>query len=188
MARGDEELSSQLSIDHLRSLSDRPNVESTIILSRNDGSIIRSSGFSAVEKRRRARSLAAHQALPGEHTEQSGPGSSSEQTEEISHSPAEELAVSILQCVQAADSLGSLLAALSSEEESEEFASRKSGSERSAPESERSRASLSDESAVQLLRLRVKQHRRDRPGDDIVVVYPVLPAVGDSESTLWITT
>ncbi|RMD40671.1 hypothetical protein DV735_g4467, partial [Chaetothyriales sp. CBS 134920] len=186
MSRGEEATSSQPSsapsVDQLlRSLSDRPNVESTIILSRKDGSIIRASGFNTVEKRRRARSLAAPQGLPG-NTDQAGLGSSGEPAEEVGQSPAEELAVSILQCVQAADALGSNLAALSSEEESEDYASRRSGppGNVSEPELDDSKASASNESAVQLLRLRVKQRE--------IIIFPdprylccVVQTAGDNE-------
>ncbi|RMZ78639.1 hypothetical protein DV738_g3802, partial [Chaetothyriales sp. CBS 135597] len=166
MARGEEGTSSQppsqASVDQfLRSLSDRPNVESTIILSRKDGSIIKASGFNTVEKRRRARSLAARQGPPG-NADQPSLGSSGELVKDVSQSPAEELAVSILKCVQAADALGSNLAALSSEGEYEDYVSRKAGRSEGngselEPELDEHKASVSNESAVQLLRLRVKQ-------------------------------
>ncbi|KAI1617471.1 hypothetical protein EDD37DRAFT_646319 [Exophiala viscosa] len=55
MAQTDRNQQNGSSIDAmLRGLTDRPNVQSTLILSRRDGSIIRATGFDAAEKQNNA--------------------------------------------------------------------------------------------------------------------------------------
>lgn len=139
----------------LRSLTDRPNVEATLILSRKDGSIIKSSGFEPVSKKQRALSSA-----PEIPTEQSKSPEDGVNEEPPKATPAEELAASVFQFMTAAGALGSTLASVSVRQEREDGSFQqelKSGKPQPGNEESIDLHTDSAEAQVQLLRLRIKQ-------------------------------
>ncbi|ETN40357.1 uncharacterized protein HMPREF1541_04634 [Cyphellophora europaea CBS 101466] len=162
-------LDKQSSIDAtLRSLSDRPNVESTLILSRKDGSIIKTTGFTSAEKRRRAQSTAAYQAAESPaQVKDADAGNEEAIAEQEKFSPAEELAASIFQFMKAAGTLGTTLTAVSAGQDGEDSNTLRRPESGRAPDTdgttEESEARRID-SQVQLLRLRVK-HRE-------IIIFP----------------
>jgi hypothetical protein len=153
----------------LRGLTDRPNVESTLILSRKDGSIIKTSGFASSEKRRRAQSSAPFQ--PPENGLQSkdeGAAGEEADSEQRKSLPQEELAASIFHFMKAAGTLGSTLTSVADEQAQEDGSQlRKSDANNVAPDAgdttEEGETRRND-SQVQLLRLRVR-HRE-------IIIFP----------------
>ena len=131
-------------------------MESTLILSRKDGSIIKASGLLSAEKRRKAQPVAGYQTQANENAPHSNMNGSEAQAQEAMSAPAEELAASIFQFVQIAGSLGYTLSAVSVDQEAEDFASRRSDPNQQEADADGSTAGPGDESQVQLLRLRVK--------------------------------
>lgn len=153
----------------LRGLTDRPNVESTLILSRKDGSIIRTSGFASSEKRRRAQSVVPFH--PPESSPQSKDESNGREEAVAEHKkllPQEELAASIFHFMKAAGNLGSTLTSVADEQAQEDGTQLRwsdatasmADADGSTEEAELRRT----DSEVQLLRLRVK-HRE-------IIIFP----------------
>ena len=141
----------------------------TLILSRKDGSIIKSAGFPTAEKRRRAQSATPFP--PAEavtKAKDDTPKNEEAVTEAEKVSAAEELAAAIYQFMKAAGSLGSTLTTVAAEQDSEdasslrraEALSRETDTDAPAEEAEARRG----DSQVQLLRLRVK-HRE-------IIIFP----------------
>jgi hypothetical protein len=138
----------------LRSLNDRPNVDATLILSRKDGTIIKSAGFAVAQQRQRA--LTSGPEPPSDQIKTQEDGGSEEQ---VKATPAEELAASVFQFMTAAGSLGSTLAAVSAGQGrgSGSFQQER-GSNKSQPGDDEP-PDANPESAdaqVQLLRVRIK--------------------------------
>lgn len=152
----------------LRGLTDRPNVESTLILSRKDGSIIKTSGFAPAERRRRAQSAAPFQP-PEAATQNKDQGSGPEDTvgREKLH-PATALATTIFDFMKAAGSLGATLTTVAEEQNLDDASHLRradatgtgAGTEGLTEEVDARRT----DSQVQLLRLRVK-HRE-------IIIFP----------------
>lgn len=153
----------------LRGLTDRPNVESTLILSRKDGSIIKTSGFAAIERRGRAQSTVPLQ--PTEGVPQVREESTKDEETSVEQKrtmPAEELAASIFHFMKAASALGMTLTTVVEEQHIEDGNSLRSSEtavnggdmDGNTEEGEMRRG----ESQVQLLRLRIK-HRE-------IIIFP----------------
>lgn len=139
----------------LRSLTDRPNVESTLILSRKDGSIIKSAGFASAATRKRALSSA-----PERPIDQTNPAEDDAGEEQTKVTPAEELAASVFQFMTAAGALGSTLATVSAQQD------REGGMQQSENKTSAAHTGNDDtvdevfdqaDAQIQLLRLRIKQ-------------------------------
>ena len=180
MARTEKDPSSRGSIDTiLRSLTERPNVESALILSRRDGSIIKTAGFATTEQRRRAESAAAYkpssdaaagqtQALPNLPAQEINEQAVQEEIPEVS--PAEELAASVYKFVKSAESMGTSLSGLSEERDmdgnrtSYDVGGGIGKDVEGASGTSKESTSGNEDSQIQLLRLRIK--RRE------VIIFP----------------
>ena len=141
----------------LRSLRDRPNVQSTLILSRRNGSIVTSSGFGSADKRRRAESMAGYQVQSNDKSQHDSQEGLEQQVRIEKLSAEQELATSIFQFVQAADALGSTLDSVSAEQGSDEYTTHRND-DVSKDSANKDATAVSDEAHVQLLRLRVKHY------------------------------
>ncbi|KIW97037.1 uncharacterized protein Z519_02429 [Cladophialophora bantiana CBS 173.52] len=125
MAQTEKETLSGPSIDAmLRGLTERPNVQSTLILSRKDGSIIKATGIASPGERRSSASATAYQWPHAEGSKavadrsETGHPPSADETEEpsdIQHieKPVERLASSIFQFVNNANAMSATLGAAS---------------------------------------------------------------------------
>lgn len=144
-------------------MSDRPNVESTLILSRKDGSIIKTAGFTGETRRKRALSAAPETTNNQNATSEDAAGAENDKL-----TPAEELAASVFQFMKAAGILGATLATMTNDY------GRESGSYTAKASNDAAQSSATDDSTnglagrsdaqVQLLRLRIKQLE--------VIIYP----------------
>jgi ribosomal protein L25 (general stress protein Ctc) len=156
----------------LRGLTERPNVQSTIILSRKDGSIIRAAGIGLSEERGVSTSAGYQWSqVPGSTSDpegsERGGASTAEKSEESAENqqgarPVEVLASSIFQFVNNANVLGETLGAASREgpRSNGAFTAGAYGEGTNPANTERSyeedAESGSSEDEVQLLRLRTK--------------------------------
>ena len=136
----------------LRSLTDRPNVESTLILSRKDGSIIKTAGFALAEKRQRALSSA-----PEPTTDEANSAQDPAADAQRDATPAEELAASIYQFMSAAGALGVTLATTTARQDREDGSYHRNDPKQQNNEELVDVSAASADAEVQLLRLRVKQ-------------------------------
>jgi len=154
----------------LKGLSDRPNVQCTLILSRHDGSIIRATGVVALETPS-TYTLGDHrQNLPpreaGTETDGRPPERRDSGPQEYSPTPAEVLAASIFQFVTNATSLGTALGSTTrtgSEGDGSAMGGRRLAStsvtkQKAHGGDEDFEGHDADDDEVQLLRLRTKQH------------------------------
>jgi hypothetical protein len=156
----------------LRGLTERPNVQSTIILSRKDGSIIRAAGIGLSEERGVSTSAGYQWSqVPGSNSDpegsERGGASTAEKPEESAETqqaarPVEVLASSIFQFVNNANVLGETLGAASREgpRSNGAFTAGAYGEGTNPANTERSyeedAGGGSSEDEVQLLRLRTK--------------------------------
>jgi hypothetical protein len=152
----------------LRGLTDRPNVQATLILSKADGSIIRATGVIVSDKQLSSNTTSQYQwstltsrqdeQLTSKVTEQE-PGNGAQQVEDPSRGkqqPVEILAASIFQFVNNATSLGLTLGSVSRNSGMAGAASYKdSSTSRQEPSTEEEHPRTKDDE-VQLLRLRTK--------------------------------
>lgn len=152
----------------LRGLTDRPNVQSTLILSRKDGSIIQATGFAAAEKNTTGRWLQTQQVgQEAEGADRKSPGA--EASDVVGHEqeepkPAELLASSIFQFVTYANVLGAALGSTSRNATGPGPEGNPAGSSYgNGPDAFKQEANAEDETErgvsedeVQLLRLRTK--------------------------------
>ena len=180
MARTEKDPSSKSSIDTiLRNLTDRTNVESALILSRRDGSIIKTAGFATTEQRRRAESAAAYKpsadvaggpnqapsSMPAQENDEQAV-----QDDVPEASPAEELAASVYKFVKSAELMGASLNGLSIEREADGktsvFNADGDSEKHVADVNSASKESVAgnEDSQIQLLRLRIR--RRE------VIIFP----------------
>ncbi|KAK5458167.1 hypothetical protein LTS15_004246 [Exophiala xenobiotica] len=150
----------------LRGLTERPNVQSTLILSRRDGSIIRATGLEPLEKQNNTstegsyRWVSARQDAQPEPEREGGTGPKELEAED-KPGPTEVLAATIFHFVNSATSLGLTLGSTSRSAASSEgtvtaggYSSTAVASKRDGTEEESDSRSSEDE--VQLLRLRTK--------------------------------
>ncbi|KAJ9500246.1 hypothetical protein H2202_004041 [Exophiala xenobiotica] len=152
----------------LRGLTDRPNVQSTLILSRIDGSIIRATGLEPLEKQNNTstegsyRWVSARQdAQPEPEPEREGGTGPKELEAGDKAGPTEVLAATIFHFVNSATSLGLTLGSTSRSAASSEGTVAAGGYSSTAVASkgdgtEEESDSRSSEDEVQLLRLRTK--------------------------------
>jgi hypothetical protein len=145
-------------------------VESTLILSRKDGSIIKAKGFPDAPQRPRASSTLAYSTDPittGDINSAGNQEGAVENDTVPAPSPPEQLASSIFDFVKSASALGLTLCEVSAEEEDDSAGFRRS-QPAAKPTAEQKTSDVTDkardESQVQLLRLRIK--RRE------IIVFP----------------
>lgn len=158
----------------LRALTDRPNVQSTLILSKKDGSIIRATGLIASGKHSGPQAGQAPRwtSDPGE-TQDSGSGEGGdhaadgqEQGDESQHqiTPAEVLATAIFQFVKNATTVGAVLGAISREADKASGGIYGDGSASMQEVAREDETHKIREDEVQLLRLRTKNQE--------IIVFP----------------
>ncbi|KAK5061373.1 hypothetical protein LTR84_007915 [Exophiala bonariae] len=169
MAQAERDSLNGSSIDTmLRGLTDRPNVQATMILSKADGSIIRATGVIASDKQLSSNTTSQYQwststsrqdeQLISKVTEQE-PGNGAQQVEDPSRGkqePVEILAASIFQFVNNATSLGLTLGSVSRNSGMTGAASYRDSSTSRQEASVEEEHPRSKDDEVQLLRLRTK--------------------------------
>ena len=151
----------------LRGLTDRPNVQSTLILSRRDGSIIRATGFDAAEKQNNAGGYQWSATQAKAQTQQEVEIKAGEEGDADGKlQPVEVLASSILHFVNNASSLATTLGTTSrqlSGAQNTNFGSGDSANKDGGP-TEDEIDTNAGEDEVQLLRLRTKHQE--------IIVFP----------------
>ncbi|OAP57046.1 hypothetical protein AYL99_09159 [Fonsecaea erecta] len=171
---GSQEILNGPSIDAmLRGLTERPNVQSTLILSRKDGSIIRVTGIAGPGERRSSASATAYHWPQAQESKgaadlsekgRSALASESDEPSDAQHveKPVERLAASIFQFVNNASIMGATLGAASRNTERPEgpYAGAGYGEAKRVQNKERHTEEDAEngitEDEVQLLRLRTK--------------------------------
>ena len=151
----------------LRGLTDRPNVQSTLILSKKDGSIIRATGSITTDKQLSSGAGGQYQwsktqdsesdAARNKESDQGNTGQDEGGAQQDTQQPVELLAASIFQFVNQAASLGVTLGSISRDADLSAAASyRDSSASRQEQENAEEESLRTKEDEIQLLRLRIK--------------------------------